>query len=745
MGFLNLAILFCFSGMVGLFRNLNVLLNSVNFNATDPQDSLLLTLAHGRAVWGACRLPRCVLACGGGGLILFWCYLGFARFNLDLLVLLVVDTLGFAGWAHLVDPALIYPTSRRWVQELGSRRFGRAFQMWLSRRLRGLSNFKFKSKSYLGLYLAARRRLIGSDRYTMPQPSWQLLVFMMLQHTGTTHSYNATCADYTLKLLLRALRVLDPEAYAEPPSHPSSRRRRFVRQRHRRREAERRLYADMPTDEDCAQAEAGRWVRSCAAARIQHLCRGHLRRKAARISKLPGPLRVMAEMHRWQTSGGSRGITSTEPYLRGLGRDDIGARARLLILESVGGPLLRSTAATRIARQARQRRQRLVEESAQACIVRELRWHVLRRSSIQVFVRGLPSPLAVDITPDSRVCDLMHEIERRTRVRHSCQRLVFEGHQMETDATLRRYGVRAMSTVHLMTRVLGGADPPESPLRRTRRPREQEDSPEARRVRARSFPQDPASLTAERTHGGALREGEVVRWGGGGYIWDGVSFAPQGVDIHHSISWSASPLICLAFDLPWFPDALSPRPSRLLGGLTEPRCALSFQQLAVLIREAAAQQNITRSWVVARMDGRLHWSASMQEWLIGVAARDLFQEQMLARAQESGRELDAQWAARFREETWLWDEFCEWSTREVLLRQRLEQAAIDGGSSEAESEPDAVDEQGSAGSDAAGGADRDAELPDAGAAADSESEQEESCCKKRGRSASGTKTDIVPS
>ena len=250
MGFLNLAILFCFSGMVGLFRNLIVLLNSVNFNATDPQDSLLLTLAHGRAVWGACRLPRCVLACGGGGLMLFWCYLGFARFNLDLLVLLAVDTLGFAGWAHLVDPAVIYPTSRRWVQELGSRRFGRAFQMWLSRRLRGLSNFKFKSKSYLGLYLAARRRLIGSDRYTMPQPSWQLLVFMMLQHTGTTHSYNATCADYTLKLLLRALRVLDPEAYAEPPSHPSSRRRRFVRQRHRRREAERRLYADMPTDEE---------------------------------------------------------------------------------------------------------------------------------------------------------------------------------------------------------------------------------------------------------------------------------------------------------------------------------------------------------------------------------------------------------------------------------------------------------------------------------------------------------------
>ena len=33
-------------------------------------------------------------------------------------------------------------------------------------------------------------------------------------------------------------------------------------------------------------------------------------------------------------------------------------------------------------------RQRLVEESAQACIVLELRWHVLRRSSIQVFVRG---------------------------------------------------------------------------------------------------------------------------------------------------------------------------------------------------------------------------------------------------------------------------------------------------------------------------------------------------------------------
>ena len=103
-----------------------------------------------------------------------------------------------------------------------------------------------------------------------------------------------------------------------------------------------------------------------------------------------------------------------------------------------------------------------------------------------------------------------------------------------------------------------------------------------------------------------------------------------------------------------------------------------------LVRDGAAAYQIGADWIIARMDGRLHWPAELQEFLIGRAAAEMYEQEYMQRraaVQCLGSDSDTDGddtdpiVARFtssRARTalhgsrgWLWDEFSEFCQHNI--------------------------------------------------------------------------------
>ena len=77
--------------------------------------------------------------------------------------------------------------------------------------------------------------------------------------------------------------------------------------------------------------------------------------------------------------------------------------------------------------------------------------------SYQIFIRcHRGTNLALDVTLDSRVSDIMLRVSHQVHVPAHAQRLTYAGKSLQGDLTLRDYNVQRDSTIHLSLRLAGG-------------------------------------------------------------------------------------------------------------------------------------------------------------------------------------------------------------------------------------------------------------------------------------------------
>jgi ubiquitin C len=78
--------------------------------------------------------------------------------------------------------------------------------------------------------------------------------------------------------------------------------------------------------------------------------------------------------------------------------------------------------------------------------------------NIQIFVRLLNGgTITLSRHPDDTIEDVMNAIEDQTGIPIAQQRLIFGGRQLDPSQTLSQSGIQAGSTLHLVGRVIGGA------------------------------------------------------------------------------------------------------------------------------------------------------------------------------------------------------------------------------------------------------------------------------------------------
>jgi Fe2+ or Zn2+ uptake regulation protein len=76
---------------------------------------------------------------------------------------------------------------------------------------------------------------------------------------------------------------------------------------------------------------------------------------------------------------------------------------------------------------------------------------------MQIFVKNLSGKtVTIEATPDQTIVDVKKMLEDKEGIAVREQRIVFKGKQCDDTATLESLGVQAMSTLHLVLRLLGG-------------------------------------------------------------------------------------------------------------------------------------------------------------------------------------------------------------------------------------------------------------------------------------------------
>jgi len=76
---------------------------------------------------------------------------------------------------------------------------------------------------------------------------------------------------------------------------------------------------------------------------------------------------------------------------------------------------------------------------------------------MQIFVKNLSGKtVTLECSADQNIADIKKMLEDKEGIAVREQRIVFEGKQCDDTATLESLGVQAMSTLHLVLRLLGG-------------------------------------------------------------------------------------------------------------------------------------------------------------------------------------------------------------------------------------------------------------------------------------------------
>ena len=78
-------------------------------------------------------------------------------------------------------------------------------------------------------------------------------------------------------------------------------------------------------------------------------------------------------------------------------------------------------------------------------------FNLLHPGQIQIFIKTVsnPSPIAIILSPDSKVKSLKNKIEEQLKVPVKDQRLLYSGAQLENERTLADYELESQSTILL--------------------------------------------------------------------------------------------------------------------------------------------------------------------------------------------------------------------------------------------------------------------------------------------------------